>query len=470
MAQSKHVSFAFQIDCRCNRNGQYAILIRITKDRKKKYIKSSVTVSNKNWFNKNAKNNNWIRQSDPEYTKKNETLVKELNEAKIAYQDLLEEGSVITLHNIVEKAVETPTSSSLMQFFKEHNDNLHANGQIRYWKQFNDVYNKLEVFRKKQRMGDILFSDLTVRFLDKFVAHLRKISNQHDPNKVLHNNTIQHILKRFRTLINRAVKLGYISYNDDPFNNFRFKWTETKKDRLDSNEIDKLVNLDLEKDSLLWHTRNCFLLSYYCAGTRPGDLLQLRWGNVQNNRLVFGMGKNHKNRNLILVPQALTILDLYRSESQQAHEYIFPFLDNSKPYAKAETQEQRDTMSSALKEELFKAISTKNAVINKNLKKLAKMANIDKHITLYVSRHSFAKQAVLTEGVKSTAVKGLLAHSSLKTTENYLGQFDTSIEDEAMLKIFGPNDDTQKMQSMLANMTDEQKELLSSLLNEGKHN
>ena len=469
MATATSVTFALHIDNKPNRFGRYVIYVRVTQNRKKKLIKTSVEVVSKNLFNKNAKNENWIRQSDLEFAKKNEILAKALTDAKLAYSDILNDGQAVTLYGIADKVQKEPTSSSLMQFFKEHNDNLHANGQVRYWKQFNDVYNKLEAFRKKQRMGDILFSDLTVRFLDKFVAHLRKIPNQHDPNKVLHNNTIQHILKRFRTLINRAVKLGYISYNDDPFNNFRFKWTETKKDRLDSNEIDKLVNLDLKKDSLLWHTRNCFLFSYYCAGTRPGDLLQLRWGNIQNNRLVYGMGKNHKNRNLILVPQALTILDLYRSESQQAHEYIFPFLDNSKPYAKAETQEQRDTMSSALKEELFKAISTKNAVINKNLKKLAKMANIDKHITLYVGRHSFAKQAVLTKGVKSTAVKGLLAHSSLKTTENYLGQFDTSIEDEAMQKIFGSNNDDEKnIKNMLANMTEEQKTLLRSLLDEKK--
>ena len=313
-------------------------------------------------------------------------------------------------------------------------------------------------------MGDILFSDLTVRFLDKFVSYLSKIPNQRDPNKVLHINTIQNVLKRFRSLINKAVRLGYISYGDDPFNNYKFKWTDTNKDRLDKDEIDTLANLNLEKDSLLWHTRNCFLFSYYCAGTRPGDLLQLRWCNIKGNRLSYRMGKNHKASNVLLMPQALEILDLYRNESQQPNDYIFPFLDNSQPYAKALTQEQRDTMKVELKTALFKAISNKNALINKKLKQLAKIANIDKHITLYVSRHSFAKQAVLTKEVKSTAVKGLLAHSSLKTTENYLGKFDTSVEDEAMLKIFGHDDETQKMQTMLANMTDEQKELLRSLL------
>jgi len=464
MATATNVTFALHIDNKPNRFGRYVIYVRVTKDRKKRLIKTPVEVANKSFFNRNAKYENWIRQSDLEFTKKNEILAKALSDAKLAYSDILSDGQAVTLYGIADKVQKEPTSSSLMLFFKEHNDNLHANGQIRYWKQFNDVYNKLEAFRKRQRMGDILFSDLTVRFLDKFVSYLSKIPNQRDPNKVLHNNTIQNVLKRFRSLINKAVRLGYISYGDDPFNNYKFKWTDTNKDRLDKDEIDTLANLNLEKDSLLWHTRNCFLFSYYCAGTRPGDLLQLRWCNIKGNRLSYRMGKNHKASNVLLMPQALEILDLYRNESQQPNDYIFPFLDNSQPYAKAVTQEQRDTMKVELKTALFKAISNKNALINKKLKQLAKIANIDKHITLYVSRHSFAKQAVLTKDVKSTAVKGLLAHSSLKTTENYLGKFDTSVEDEAMLKIFGHDDETQKMQTMLANMTDEQKELLRSLL------
>ena len=253
-------------------------------------------------------------------------------------------------------------------------------------------------------------------------------------------------------------------YGEDPFLPYRFHWITTTKDKLDEDEINRLMALDLQEGSLLWHVRNCFIFSFYCAGIRAGDILQLRWRNVEGNRLAYRMGKNHKERNLILVPQATAILDKYRNMLRQVvpDNYVFPFLDNTKPYAKAVTQEQKDTMSVKLKEALFQDITIQNALLNKYLGKLAEMAKIDKHISFHVSRHSFAKLAK-DKGTNSAVVQGLLAHSSLKTTENYMGQFDTTVEDEAMEKIFS-SDEKSKMEAMLANMTDEEKELLRSLL------
>ena len=159
-----------------------------------------------NLFNKNAKHENWVRQGDLEFAKKNATLAKALADAKLAYADILDEGQVATLHGIADKVQEAPKSGSFMQFFKEYNDDLHGKGQIHYWKQFNDVYNKLEVFRKKRHMGDILFSDLTTQFLDKFATHLAKTPNRRHPTQVLHHNTILNVLKRLRTLILKATR------------------------------------------------------------------------------------------------------------------------------------------------------------------------------------------------------------------------------------------------------------------------
>lgn len=461
---AKRISFGFHLDNRGSRTGKYVIYIRITLDRKHKYVKTSVTVSNKNWFNKNARNENWVRQSDPEYAKKNVTLAKELAEAKAAYSDILEEQEVVTPYLIKAKVEESPVAASFLEFAKEHCEDLHSNGQIRYWKQFRDLTHKLELFRKTRRMPDILFVDLTVQFLDKFEKFLQRLPNQREKGtgKVLSKNTVLNNMKRFRTLTRKAVKLGYLSADKDPFLNYEFHWLPTTKDKLEVDEIDRIIKLDLDEGSMQWHTRNCFLFSFYCAGIRVGDLLQLRWRNVEGGRLVYQMGKNHKMRDLILIPQAKAILDCYHIEDKQRDEYIFPLLDDTKGYAKAVTQDEKDTMSVELKTALFNDISAKTALLNKYLKEIAGEADIEKHLSFHVSRHSFAKLAK-DKGTNSGVVQGLLAHSSLKTTEGYMGQFDTSVEDAAMEKIFDTSSESQ-LESLVESLTPEQREVLAKML------
>lgn len=461
---AKRISFGFHLDNRGSRTGQYVIYIRITLDRKHKYVKTSVTISNKNWFNKNARNENWVRQSDPEYAMKNVTLAKELAEAKAAYSDILEEQEVVTPYLIKAKVEEGPVAASFLEFAKEHCEDLHSNGQIRYWKQFRDLTHKFELFRKTRRMPDILFVDLTVPFLDKFEKFLQRLPNQREKGtgKVLSKNTVLNNMKRFRTLTRKAVKLGYLSADKDPFLNYEFHWLPTTKDKLEVDEIDRIIKLDLEEGSMQWHTRNCFLFSFYCAGIRVGDLLQLRWRNVEGGRLVYQMGKNHKIRDLILIPQARVILDCYHREDKQRDEYIFPLLDDTKDYAKALTQDAKDTMSVELKTALFNDISAKTALLNKYLKEIASEADIEKHLSFHVSRHSFAKLAK-DKGTNSGVVQGLLAHSSLKTTEGYMGQFDTSVEDAAMEKIFDTSSESQ-LENLVGSLTPEQREALAKML------
>ena len=462
MASSKHISFGFHLNVRPDRTGKYAIFIRITEDRQHRYVKTSVTISNKNWFNKNARNENWIRQSDPGYAKKNEILAKELAEAKARESELLEKQGVATPSMIKAKVEEATVAASFLEFAKEHCEDLHSNGQIRYWKQFRDLTHKLEAFRKSRRMSDILFVDLTAPFLDKFEKFLQRLPNQREKDKVLNKNTVLNNMKRFRTLTRKAVRLGFLSADKDPFLNYEFHWLPTTKDKLEVDEIDRVIKLDLEDGSMQWHTRNCFLFSFYCAGIRVGDLLQLRWRNVEGGRLTYQMGKNHKMRDLILIPQAKAILGDYDTEDKKRDDYIFPLLDNAKGYAKAVTQDEKDTMSVELKTALFNDISAKTAVLNKHLKELAEMAGIEKHMSFHVSRHSFAKLAK-DKGTNSGVVQGLLAHSSLKTTEGYMGQFDTSVEDAAMEKIFDTSSEAQ-MENLIDSLTPEQREALARML------
>ena len=254
----------------------------------------------------------------------------------------------------------------------------------------------------------------------------------------------------------KGMELGYITPEKNPFLVFKYSGIKTEKEKLDAAEIQALEAVALEAGSLDWHSRNCFLFSFYCAGIRAGDLLQLRWLNVEGGRLNYQMGKNHKTRDLKLVAQAAAILDLYRTEASKPTDYIFPFMDNRKTYASAISQADKDTLPSDMKQKLFEEVSAKNALINKSLKRLAGKAGISKKVSMHISRHSFASVAV-QNGLQSNQVKGLLAHSRLQTTEGYMGNFSTDENDKALESVFGsPADKKAQLLALIQDMSDEE--------------
>ena len=176
------------------------------------------------------------------------------------------------------------------------------------------------------------------------------------------------------------------------------------------------------------------MFSLYNAGIRAGDLLQLRWKNVQGGRLNYQMGKNHKVRDYKLIDQAEEILAYYRADGVKASDYIFPFLDSDTQWAK-ESYDGKETMAEELKKALFGKVSSKNVIMNKNLKKIAEMAGISKNLTFHTSRHTFANMA-MKENLPTSQIKGLLAHSSVATTERYMGNFSTTETDMALERVF----------------------------------
>lgn len=430
------VTFNFELNNKPSKNKTYAVFLRITQNKKHTRIKTSIAVNKKSDFNKDAKQGNWIRQREPNYEAWNETLAQELEKARKTYQELKEDG-LATTEKIAAEMTAGERTSSFLQYAKQRTKEIYDAGSYRNWKKYNGFCNKLEAYLKEKKSKDITFAELTAAFLSKFEVYMHSLRNEREPDKKLHPNTIQVNFNIFKTLVKRAIEVeGLMKPEKNPFLSFSYKGVSTTKDKLDEAEIEKIINLDLEVDTLLWHCRNYFLFSFYCAGVRIGDLIQLRWGNITTDgRLHYQMGKNHKDRDLALVEQAKDILSHYYQEGIKATDYIFPLLDASEPYAKAISQEEKDTLPTELKIKLFNQISSKNALINKYLKKLAKMAEIEKKLSFHISRHSFAKVAK-QKGTDNALLKDLLAHSSVKVTEGYMGSFDTAENDRALQHIF----------------------------------
>jgi len=428
-------TFRFELNGRPTKNKTYVVYLRVTVGGKRKLIKTMVEIARPSDFNAKCKGENWVRGGVRDAKVLNAQLADILARAKETYKELDKEGKVTTVALAKDMNTEV-VSPSFMEFTRERAQMIYDNGGWRNWRKYCGLINKLDAFRKKRRMADIAVADMTVELLTRFDNFLHKWENEREPGKLLHPNTIEVQFNILRTLVHRAIEVGIMEASRDPFLVFKYKGVKTVKEKLDDSEMERIINLELEEGSLIWHCKNYFLFSYYCAGIRAADLIQLRWGNVTGSgRLHYQMGKNHKERDLLLVEQAMEILSHYHREDAKATDYIFPLLSNDAEYAGYVTQADKDRMKPELRHKMYQDISSKNALINKYLKKIAEKAEIAKPLSMHISRHSFAHIAQ-EAGAESSAIKNILGHSNLATTERYMGSFDTSKTDETLRNVF----------------------------------
>ena len=148
--------------------------------------------------------------------------------------------------------------------------------------------------------------------------------------------------------------------------------------RLDQVELNAMDSIKLEVGSEFWHARNAFLLSFNFAGVRISDLLQLTWSEIQGERLHYQMGKTNANVSIPVPAKAKEILAHYRPDKPSPDSYILPYLHNA----------DRENP-----EDLERKINSAISKINKKLKKVAKLAGIDKNLSTHISRHTFGNLA-----------------------------------------------------------------------------
>ena len=431
-------SFRFELNSRPTRNKTYVVYLRITVGGKRKLIKTTVELARPSDFNAKCKGENWVRSSARDSKVLNAQLADFLAKVKETYRELNRAGEVTTV-TIAKEMNKEISSPSFVTFAREQAQIIYDNGGLRNWKKYCSFINKLEMFLKNRQMSDVTLADITVDLVSKFDHFLHKLKNQRDPSKLLHPNTIEVQLNVMRSLVHKAIELGIMEPNKNPFIVFKYKGVKTVKGKLEESEIERIINLELEEGSLEWHCKNYFLFSYYCAGIRAADLIQMRWINITaSGRLHYQMDKNHKDRDLLLVEPAVDILRYYHREGVNATDYIFPLLSNDAEYAEYITLADKDRMNPDLRKKMYQDISSKNALINKYLKRIAKLAKIVIPLSMHISRHSFAHIAQ-ESGVESAAIKDILGHSNLATTERYMGSFDTSRTDETLRNVFVKN-------------------------------
>lgn len=73
--------------------------------------------------------------------------------------------------------------------------------------------------------------------------------------------------------------------------------------------------------------------------------------------------------------------------------------------------------------------------MNAYLKEIADTCGIDKNLTWYVARHTFATTVTLGNGVKIENLSAMMGHSNIQQTQHYAKVLDSSVyEDMDKLK------------------------------------
>ncbi len=404
-------SFHLFLKNRKKQNGEYPIYLRITNNRKHKYVSTGLSVKEKYWNPESEE----IRRNHDNYKTLNETLRGKIKEAERVQTELSRNGHETA--KAIRERIKTTQSADFFAFGDDLLKELETNKKYYASKTLKVVLGKFEKFEGERSLP---LKQIDGGYLEKFEQFLKtKYGNSY--------TTINKNFEPIRKIINRALKSHMMA--NDPFKEYEVPTRNRakQKTKLSFKQIQGIEALRLEPASWEWHVRNAFLFSFYSGGIRFGDICGLRWDNVKNGKLSYQMNKNEKPFSTELNNYQNKILSMYSGVSD---EFIFPFLNSHKDYSDPVT--------------MRKAINNYNVLVNgkdkaggeTGLKLIAKLAGIDENISFHVSRHSFAQYAVSEQGLSIYEAMQVLKHSKVETTQRYLKGLDEELADKAMKKVF----------------------------------
>lgn len=268
---------------------------------------------------------------------------------------------------------------------------------------------------KRYTGKDFKFEEINERWIAGFIKHCKTKEKNKSGGIGNSKNTINHAFRFIKRVVSFAGKenqsLKKLKISDEK--NIRAKLT--------LEEMTAIENLKLNPGTLLYHSKNIYLVQFYLRGMRIGDALRLEASDFIGERLLYGAHKTGKNYNIKLVTKCQEILSEYMTNTDG---YIFPFLRiRETPYNIKEFKSE---------------IKNRTMIINKHLKDIAKRCGIEKTVTTHIARHSFATIADKKLGGDLKTLQALFGHSSRKITEIYLRDLRQDDElDDAADKILG---------------------------------
>ncbi|WP_396181510.1 tyrosine-type recombinase/integrase [Flavobacterium sp.] len=251
---------------------------------------------------------------------------------------------------------------------------------------------------------DLTFAEITPDLLTKYESKMLKDGKS--------PSTVSIYLRCLRAIYN----LQNIDRSLYPFGEQKSKYSmptsRNIKKALTIEEIAKIYNYEAPAGSTKEMAKDYWLFLYLCNGMNVKDFCLLKWSNIDGQMLNYNRAKTQGSRkeskliSVALKPETMEILKKWGQPSISKDAYIFPHL---KPQMSAENER-------AAYKQLTK-------IINLYIKRICTELGLNRDVTTYFARHSFAT-VLKRSGAKIEMISELLGHSSVDITESYLDSFE----------------------------------------------
>ena len=383
-----------------NKAGKLPIAIRITKDRKSTFLNTGQYIDEKFWDVRNRS----VRKSHPNAKILNNFIMGKLAEAndKVLKSEMKPEYETVSeiRNRIIEKKG--------LDFFKVADMHLQNLKNRNKHHQYDTELGRLKRFIEFLGKDSLPFNKLGVTILKKFETYLLHSKN-------LSPRTVVNYLILIRTIFNLAISESIVDRGLYPFGKGKMtiRIPESQKIGFTADEIKKLENAQglteaQQKAIHIW------LISFYFAGIRVGDVLKLKWSDFNDGRLIYRMSKNSKLVSLKVPEKATEIFHSYKDKSKSIG-LVFPQLMDI---------DLNNT------EEVSKKTQSITRNLNRRLKIAAKKLGITKNISMHIARHSFGN--ISGDKIPIQMLQKLYRHSSVTTTIRYQANFINKDADDAL--------------------------------------
>lgn len=293
---------------------------------------------------------------------------------------------------------------------------------------YNWYYDKIKELKKNNQVGTAMSYKYSMKSLqdfsgenenltfDKITAEFLKKYEKWAYSKEKSPTTVGIYLRPLRHLFNLASR--YVK--EYPFDNYKIPSPRNIKKALTLEQIKSIYEYGAMEGSPEAFYKDIWMFSYFANGINIKDICRLKYSNIKGNTIEFRRAKtartikNSKPISIVLTDDLKRIIKEY---GIGGNGYIFNFL--------------KEGMSA---EKEMNSIKQATKQTNKYIKRIAEQVGIEVEVSTYSARHSFAT-ILKNSGVSPHFIGESLGHTSLKTTESYLGSFETDQKEAIIDKL-----------------------------------